>query len=83
MKMLKNSMILGITMGGFIACQNIKGDPSPTDSVNNTGTITVDTAGTSNNPSNTGTSTLQCGTTGSNASKGDSVCFTTQVLPFL
>lgn len=82
MKMLKNSMILGITMGGFIACQNIKGDPSPTDSVNNTGTITVDTTGTSSNPSNTGSSTLQCGTTGSNASKGDSVCFTTQVLPF-
>ncbi len=67
-------------MGGLIACQNIKGDPSPTDSVNSTGT--VDTTGTSNNASNTGTSTLQCGTTGSNASKGDSVCFTTQVLPF-
>ncbi len=67
-----------LCMNGFflIACQNIKGDPSPTDF--GISPILVDTA------SNTGNNSvvIQCGTPENNALKGDSVCFTTQVLPF-
>ncbi|MEA5425134.1 hypothetical protein [Arcicella lustrica] len=84
---MKNSSFIAILfMIGFftIGCKNSKGDPAPTDIATPANPTDI-TSGNSTNPSSNtgGTGTANnCGNTTANVSKGDSVCFNTQILPF-
>lgn len=81
---MKQIMLLG-SLGLLLAipaCQNIKGDPSPNDTTT-TNPTENNTGSTSASDSSTTANTNTCGNTSSNASKGDSICFNTQVLPFI
>lgn len=63
----------------LVSCKYSKSDPMPTDLTNNTG----NTSGDTTSPSTTNNESSTCGNATSNVAKGDSVCFNTQVLPFI
>lgn len=76
MKNLNFILIFCVVSMYIVACKNTKGDPSPT-TITTTTNPTDNTSGNTTNPS-----TNNCGNATSNVSKGDSVCFNTEILPF-